>query len=76
MRAEANQLEAEGLQQIECAVAGLKAEGLYDLLLGAVVQPELSLSVGLPLPKRKEVATATVSSPTAQESEAIAPKTK
>ena len=38
-------------------------------------QPELSVSVGPPLPKRhKWVATATVSSPKAQESEAIIPK--
>ena len=35
---------------------------------------QATVSVGWPLPKRKWVATATVASPTAQESEAIAPK--
>ena len=55
-------------------MAGSKAEALYDLLQGAVAQLELFVSVGLPLPKRhKGVATATVSSLTAQESEAIVP---
>ena len=45
-----------------------KAEGLYDLLQGAVAQLELSVFVGLSLPKRhKWVATA-------QESKAIVPK--
>ena len=58
-------------------MAGLKAEGLYDLLQGPMAQPELSVSVGLPLPKRhKWFATATVSSPMAQESEALVPKLK
>ena len=55
-------------------MADSKAEGLYDLLHGAVAQPELSVSVGPPLPKRTWVSTATIASPTAQESEAIAPK--
>ena len=55
-------------------MAGSKVEGLYDLLQEAVAQPQLSVSVGPPLPKRKWVATATVSSPTVQELEAIAPK--
>ena len=54
-----------GLQQIECAVTGSKAEGLYDLHHRAVAQPETSLSVGLLLPKRKKVATATIASLTA-----------
>ena len=77
MRPEANQLEAEDLQQIKCAVTGLKAEGLYDLLQGAVAQPQLSVSVGPLLPKRHiQVATATVSSLIAQGSEAIVPKPK
>ena len=69
------QLKAKGLQQIEFTITGLGAEGLYDLIWEAVTQPELSVSVGSPLPKRhKWVATATVSSPTAQKSEAIIPK--
>ena len=41
----------------------------------AVAQPELSVSVGLPK-RHKRVATATVSSPNAQVSEAIVPKPK
>ena len=48
LRAEANQLEAKGLQWIECAVAVLKAEGLYDLLQGDVAWPELSVTVACP----------------------------
>ena len=56
--------------------AGSQAEGLYDHLQGAVVQPELPVSVGPPLSKRKQVATETISSLTAQESEAITPKPK
>ena len=68
---EANHLEAKGLQQIEFAVAGLATEGLYDLIPGAVAQVDLSVSVGLPLPKKQNwVAKATISGPTAQESEA------
>ena len=43
----------------------LKAEGQYAPLWGAITQPDLSASVGLPLPKRhKWVAAAMVSSPT------------
>ena len=76
LRAEAHQLEAKGLQQIECAVAGLQAEVLYNLLIMAVAQPELPVSVGPPLSKRKQIATAIISSLTAQESEAITTKPK
>ena len=76
LRAEAHWFEAKGLQQKECVVTGLQAEGLYDLLKVAVAQPELPVSGGPPLSKRKWVATATISSPTAQESEAITPKCK
>ena len=77
LRAEANQLEAKGVQQIECAVTGSKVEGLYDLLQEAVAHLELPLSVDPSLPKRhKQVATATVSSLTAQRSKAIVPKPK
>ena len=68
-------LEAEGLQQNEFAIAGSEAEGLYDLHQGVMTQPDMPASVGLPLPKKcKQAATATVSSPTAQESETIVPK--
>ena len=77
MQLEANGLDAKGLQQIECTVVRLKGEGLDDLLQGAVAQLELSVSVGLPLPKRhKWVAIATIYSLTAQESAAIVPKPK
>ena len=58
---------------MEFAVAASEAEGLYDLLQEAMTQPDPSASVGLPLPKMcKQVATATVSSPTAQVSKNIA----
>ena len=65
---EADCLEAEGLQQIEFAIAGLEAEGLYILLQEAMIQPDLSASVGPPLPKRhKWAATAMVLGPTVQD---------
>ena len=57
-------------------VAGLKADGLYDLLQRAVAQPELSVSVDPSLLKRRKVAIASVASPIAQELEVIAPKPK
>ena len=77
LQLEAHCLEARGLQQIECGMARSKVEGLYGLLQGAVTQLELSVSVGLPLPKRhKWLATAMVTGPKAQESEAIIPKPK
>ena len=72
---EANQLEAEGLQQIEFAVVGRGAEALYDIIWGSLAHPNLSVSMGPPLPKRqKQSVTGTVASPTTQESEAITPK--
>ena len=49
---EANHLEAKGLQQVECARTRSNEEGLFDLLQGAMIQPDLSVSVALPLPKR------------------------
>ena len=65
---EADHLEAEGFQQMEFAVVGSGAKGIYDLLQGAITQPDPSVSVGPPLPKRcKWVAFATVSSSTAQD---------
>ena len=61
LQLEADCLEAEGLQEIQFTVAGLEVEGLYDLLWGAMTKPDLSASVGLPLPKRcKWAATAMV----------------
>ena len=55
-------------QQMEFAVAGLEADGLYDLLWGVMTQPDLSASVGLPLPKmHQQAATAMVLGPIAQD---------
>ena len=73
---ESLQLEAEclgikGLQQVEFAVARSKAKGLYDILQGAMIQPEPLISMVLPLPKRHRwVLTAMVLHPTAQKTEA------
>ena len=52
LQLEAHCLEVRGLQQIEYGMARSKVEGLFGLLQGAVTQLELSVSVGLPLPKR------------------------
>ena len=70
---EADCLEAEGLEQIESVIAGSEAEGLYDLLQGAITQTDMSAFVGLLLPKRhKWAATAMVLGPTAKESKTVA----
>ena len=47
----ANQLEAEGPQWVECAVAGSGAEVLHDVIQGSLADPDLFASVGPPLPK-------------------------
>ena len=58
---------------MEFAVAGSEAEGLYDLLQGAMTWPDSSMSVCLPpLKRHRWVPTATVSSLTAQESKTTA----
>ena len=73
--ARGNQLEAEGLQQIECTVAGSGAGTFYDVILGSLADCNLSASMGPPLPKRQIWAsTVTVASLTVQEPEAITPK--
>ena len=73
LQQEAEHLEAKGLQKIECVVAGLKAERLYNDLQVARTKLEHSMSGGLPLPKRHRCApTIMASSPTAQELKAMA----
>ena len=73
LQLEAEFLETKGLQQVEFSVARSKAEGLYDILSGAMTQSELSKSVGLPLPYRcRQASAATVSCLTAQETKAAA----
>ena len=42
LREEAQQLEVEGLQKVELAVAGSEAEGLYGLLRGALSHSSMS----------------------------------
>ena len=49
----ATQLEAEGLQWIEGALAGSGAEVLYNIILSPLDDPDLSSSTGPPLPKRQ-----------------------
>ena len=64
-------LEISGLQQMEFVVSGSEAEGLYDFLLGAMTQPDLSKPVGPPPPKRHmQVPTTTVLIPSTQEPKA------
>ena len=48
LREEVYQLETEGLQKIELAVAGLEVEGLYGLLRGAVSHSPMSSIPPLP----------------------------
>ena len=63
----------QGLQQVESAVTRSKAKGLYDILQGAMTQPDPLTSMVLPLPKRcMWVPTAMFSCPTAQETKAAA----
>ena len=42
LRKDAQQLETEGLRKIEVAVAGLEAEGLYEILRGAISHSPVS----------------------------------
>ena len=70
---EAQQLEIEGLQKIQLAVAGLEAEGLYSLLKGAI--PYSPMSSIPPPPKRYHHAPTTkISKPPPQELEGVKPK--
>ena len=55
-------------------VAGSQVEGMYDWFQGTVAQSEVPM--GPPLSKRKQVATVTISSLTAQGFEAITPKSE
>ena len=56
-------------------MAGSGAETLYDVIQGTLVDSNLSVSVGPPLPKRqKQADTATIASPRVQEPGAITPK--
>ena len=72
---EATQLEVEGFQWIESALAGSGAEVLYDIIWSSLADPDLSYSMGPPLPKRQRwAAMATVASTTAQEPEDITPR--
>ena len=67
LQCKATQLEAEGLQQIEGALAGSGAEVLYDVIWSSLANPDLSSSMGPPLPKRQQqAAMVTVVSPRAQ----------
>ena len=66
---EVQQLEAEGLQKIELAVAGSETEGLYMFLRGA-----LSHSSAPPPLKKCHVLTVTISWPPPQESEGVKPE--
>ena len=59
--------------EIAFAVAGLKAENLYDIPQVARTQPEPSMSGSWPLPKRCRHAPAAVLSLTARDLEATAP---
>ena len=77
MQLEANPLEAEGLQKIECAVAEIERQrACMTSLKGPKLKLELSVSVGPPLPKRYMwVATAMVSSLTSPRvCKAVVPK--
>ena len=68
-------MEAEGLQQMEGTLAGSGAEVLYDIIQSSLADPDLSSSMGQPLPKRQRwAAMVTVASPAAHEPKAIAPK--
>ena len=72
LREEAQQLEVEGLQKVELAVAGLEAEGLYGLLRG--VLSHSSMSSASPPPKKcNQAPTATVSKLPPQESKKVEP---
>ena len=68
-------MKSEGLQWIEGTLAGSGAEVLYDMIWSSLADPDLSSSMGPPLPKRQRwTAMAKVASLTAQETEAITPK--
>ena len=68
-------MEVEGLQLIECTVVESAAEVLYDVIQGSLASPDLSASMGTPLPKSQMLAaTVMVASPMAQEPKAITPK--
>ena len=70
---EAQQLQTEGLQKIESAVAGLEAEGLYRLLRGAVSHSPVFSTP--PQPKNTAMApTATISHLPPQGSDEAAPE--
>ena len=65
---EATQLEAEGLQWIEVVLVGSGAGVPYDIIQSSLADPDLSSSMGPPLPKRQRwAAMVTVASLTAQE---------
>ena len=72
LQLEAECLQTKGHQQVVFAVARLKAKDLYDILWEVMTQPELSMSVGLPPPKKcRQAPTATVSWPAPQETVAV-----
>ena len=66
-------LEAEGLRKIESAVSGSEGEGFYGLLKGAVSHASSSPVQPL-LKKHCPTPTATISHPSTQEPERVAPK--
>ena len=69
----AQQLENEGLEKIEVAVAGSEVEGLYGLLRGAI--SHFPLSSGPPPPKRTgHTPTTTISHPLPQEPKGAVPE--
>ena len=73
LREEVQQLETEGLQKIESAVAGLEVEGLYRLLSEAISHSPMS-SIP-PQPKRcHHTPTATISKLSPQVPEEAAPE--
>ena len=70
-------METNELQQVEFAVAGSEAKGLYDILQGAMTWPKPSTSVGPPLLMMyRWVPTAMILHPTAQEPKAPSPVPK
>ena len=71
---EAEHLETNVLQQEEFAVARFKAESLYNILQGAITQPDFSTSIGLPPPQKgSQVPTAVVLHLTTQEAQVPPP---
>ena len=75
--AQGQSVDAEGLKWMEFSMVGSEAEAPYNIIQGSLANPNLSVSVGPPLPKRqRQAATMTAASPTVQEPEAITPKPK